>query len=463
MALTDKLTAIADAIRAKTGKTDSMTLAQMPTEIMGITTGGGTSPDVRYVTFMNGDTVLYKKPVAVGDDCVDVLTKGLIETPTKESTAQYNYTYYGWGASDGGAADANILKNITEDKTVYAIYTATVRYYTITYLDDDGVTVLKTETLPYGATPEAYTPGKDGHAFTGWDKEIAPVTGDATYTATWVTAIGGAYGESVSWMLDTGTGTLTISGTGATQSDRTSPTSIRPVPWAEYIPSISSVVVEEGITDIGTNSFSYHDSLTSVNLPESLTAIGASVFAYCTALESITIPSGVTEIQGSSFMGCTNLAVVNLPDGLTTIGYRSFYACKALTDVVIPSSVTGLSSEAYREAGLKNVTTPVTGSESFRGCPIETLTITEGITVIKNGAFWSTTIGNLIIPASVTRIEYRACQNKQVTKATFMNTSGWKVTTDSTSTGGTSVNVTDPVQAGTYLCNTYHSYYWNRS
>lgn len=39
MALTDKLTAIADAIRAKTGKTDSMTLAQMPSEIEGISAG----------------------------------------------------------------------------------------------------------------------------------------------------------------------------------------------------------------------------------------------------------------------------------------------------------------------------------------------------------------------------------------------------------------------------------------
>lgn len=41
MALTDKLTAIADAIRGKTGKSDSMTLDQMPTEIAGIQAGGG--------------------------------------------------------------------------------------------------------------------------------------------------------------------------------------------------------------------------------------------------------------------------------------------------------------------------------------------------------------------------------------------------------------------------------------
>lgn len=34
-----KLTAIADAIRGKTGKTDALTLDAMPTEIVGIETG----------------------------------------------------------------------------------------------------------------------------------------------------------------------------------------------------------------------------------------------------------------------------------------------------------------------------------------------------------------------------------------------------------------------------------------
>lgn len=41
MALIEKLTAIADAIREKTGKTDGMTLDQMPGEIESIETGGG--------------------------------------------------------------------------------------------------------------------------------------------------------------------------------------------------------------------------------------------------------------------------------------------------------------------------------------------------------------------------------------------------------------------------------------
>lgn len=44
MALTDKLTAIADAIRAKTGKTATMTLDEMPSEIESIS-GGSSAPE----------------------------------------------------------------------------------------------------------------------------------------------------------------------------------------------------------------------------------------------------------------------------------------------------------------------------------------------------------------------------------------------------------------------------------
>lgn len=50
MALTDKLTAIADAIRGKTGKTDGLTLDAMPGEIAGIQTGGGGGSNVQVFT-----------------------------------------------------------------------------------------------------------------------------------------------------------------------------------------------------------------------------------------------------------------------------------------------------------------------------------------------------------------------------------------------------------------------------
>lgn len=49
MALTDKLTAIADAIRSKTGGTDSLTLDQMAGEIDNIQSSGATEPYIEEV------------------------------------------------------------------------------------------------------------------------------------------------------------------------------------------------------------------------------------------------------------------------------------------------------------------------------------------------------------------------------------------------------------------------------
>lgn len=55
MALTDKLTAIANAIRSKTGETGKMTLDQMPTKIGGIETGP--SIDLSGITATESDVL----------------------------------------------------------------------------------------------------------------------------------------------------------------------------------------------------------------------------------------------------------------------------------------------------------------------------------------------------------------------------------------------------------------------
>ena len=154
--------------------------------------GGGSSADIRYVTFMNDDgtEVLGKKAVAVGDDCADPIARGIFETPTKESTPQYSYTFSGgWATTPGGGENSNALKAVTEDRTVYANFISTLRSYTITFYDDDGVTVLNTKTYTYGSTP-SYTPvNKDGYLFGGWVPALTTVTGDASYTANWVESV----------------------------------------------------------------------------------------------------------------------------------------------------------------------------------------------------------------------------------------------------------------------------------
>lgn len=78
--------------------------------------------------------------------------------------------------------------------------TRTVNKYNVTFKNYDDET-LKTETLDYGATPVApetapVKPYDDDNHFTfkGWDKEIAAVTGDVTYTAEF-DAVAHVYGE----------------------------------------------------------------------------------------------------------------------------------------------------------------------------------------------------------------------------------------------------------------------------
>lgn len=178
--------AACDAIRAKTGKTNALKSGELASEISAIMGGGGASGDerVKYVTFMHNGMELIKYPVISGDTCHDPVSKSLIGTPTKESTAQYEYTHNGWSLTEGGSASTSALANVTEDRVVYAAFSSTVRKYTITYYDSDGVTVLKTESLAYGEMP-SYAPTKGDYVLDAWIPAVASVTGDMSYSATW--------------------------------------------------------------------------------------------------------------------------------------------------------------------------------------------------------------------------------------------------------------------------------------
>lgn len=107
-------------------------------------------------------------------------------TPTKASTAQYTYTFAGWSRTIGGAVDPDAMKNVTADRSLYAVFTATVRTYTVTWYN--GSTLLETDSnVPYGTVP-TYN-GADpvdetnGYPWIGWTPSVGAITGDTTYAA----------------------------------------------------------------------------------------------------------------------------------------------------------------------------------------------------------------------------------------------------------------------------------------
>lgn len=91
MALTDKLTAIADAIRAKTGGTEAMTLDQMPPQIAGIQAGGG---GIGAVKFIDVDITVEASTTTAVTYTVDGLEfLSSVENPTKWNAFAFNDAY----------------------------------------------------------------------------------------------------------------------------------------------------------------------------------------------------------------------------------------------------------------------------------------------------------------------------------------------------------------------------------
>lgn len=174
--------------------------------------------------------------------------------------------------------------------------------------------------------------------------------------------IGGTCGNNLTWTLDD-SGTLTISGTGEMYRYD------EDAPWLGYQNSITTLVVEEGVTSIGSyafwrcsklatasiadsvQSFGYRafsgcTSLTEIAIPETQTSIWSYTFSGCSSLTSIVIPSSVQEIEDGAFGGAGLTSVV-IPDSVTKIGNRAFDGCTKLTEVYIGKNVSSLYARAF--------------------------------------------------------------------------------------------------------------------
>mgnify|MGYP001075264077 CR=1 FL=1 len=120
------------------------------------------------------------------EDKVDYGTLPTIPAnPKKSGTAEFSYEFIGW--------DKEVVE-VTGDVVYTAQYREVKRQYTYKFVNFDGK-VLKSETVDYGTLPTAPTnpsrpeDEKRTYEFIGWDKEIAPVTGDVVYTAVYQSTV----------------------------------------------------------------------------------------------------------------------------------------------------------------------------------------------------------------------------------------------------------------------------------
>lgn len=183
-------------------------------------------------------------------------------------------------------------------------------------------------------------------------------------------------------------GTLTV----ITAEDLVGVTTIRPYMFY-YYHTLTSIIIPDSITSIGSGAFHACVNLTSVTIPDSITTIGNSAFYDCTRLTSVTIPDSVTSIGDSVFNNCAGLTSVTIGNSVTSIGNYVFEYCSGLTSVTIPDSVTSIGYDAFGYCtGLILVTigNSVTniGDYAFEGCTcLASVTIPDSVTSIGDYAF----------------------------------------------------------------------------
>ena len=245
-------------------------------------------------------------------------------------------------------------------------------------------------------------------------------------------------GDALTWTLDD-TGTLTISGTGK----MTDWGSSGEQPWNEYDSSIRFVIIEEGVTSIGSFAFCDCNNLTSISLPNSLTTINLFPFGNCSSLSEINISKNVTKIGNdfeSNFSGCTKLTAIHVdeenPKYISVEGALFNKSMTRLLDYpanspnsnfTIPKTVTFIAEEAFHYNNLSEI---LVDNESQyytsengvllnrsktnllaypHGNTQTTYTIPSSVTLIGASAFrGSNNLVEILIPHSVAIIEDNA-------------------------------------------------------
>lgn len=201
-----------------------------------------------------------------------------------------------------------------------------------------------------------------------------------------------------------------------TSADLTGITEINDYAMA-YCGSLTSVIFDDGLKNIGNGGFYSCKVLPEINLPEGLETIGDSAFCGCNQLTTLTIPSsvisvgkeafktcnGFTELEfthgiefgDGCFYGCTGLTTLKIAGG-TTIGKECFYKCSGLTDVWFSGPVSVKTSAFFNCSNLTNLY--VSSLEDWMMSDFE-----SGISA-SNIYFNNETLTSLLVPQQCTRI-----------------------------------------------------------
>jgi len=110
---------------------------------------------------------------------------------------------------------------------------------------------------------------------------------------------------------------------------------------------IEHIVVEKGVTSVGTAAFSGMLKVKTVKLADTVTKIGDYAFHSCEEMSAVNIPASVTSIGTTAFKNCFKLTEITIPGKVETIPEYCFFGCNALDKVVVEDGVKRIQNEAF--------------------------------------------------------------------------------------------------------------------
>lgn len=246
-----------------------------------------------------------------------------------------------------------------------------------------------------------------------------PVGAVTVFAADSKWSCGATDSDTVTARFESASGTLTFSGEGAMENYQTMHFV---APWKEISNQIKKIVIENGVTSIGSNAFyqcSDMQATLDLSNAKALTSIGNNAFYGCKKLTGLLeIPDSVTKIGAEAFLDCNNLSGnFKLPRGLQSVGNDAFYNCYNLTGgLKLPDTVTSIGTGAFYNCAKLDGYLVLSSSltkipqNAFNHCVNlkvkDKLVIPSSVTVIENSAFarCSSLTGDLEIPDTVTSI-----------------------------------------------------------
>lgn len=177
--------------------------------------------------------------------------------------------------------------------------------------------------------------------------------------------------------------------------------------------SLQSIYLPDNIKTIQASCFENCISITQITFPSNLKSIENYAFKKCTSLITDVVLLNVTYIGISAFEGCESIPYLKFGSALKTISQYSFSGCKNLKIVegFENTVITNTSwNTFYGCTSLQSIQLPASltaiGESAFNGCTsLQSIQLPESLTAIYKLAFYGcSSLVEITLPASLTRI-----------------------------------------------------------